>query len=134
MLDMPLQVRRAVNLLWFLMFAAIVAMLFEFDATTLEAGSEFASFLWPFLIGTFIFNALLIFCISRQHNWARIVLLLFTMAGAIMMFWPGLELESVSWDRWVSDIAFTVLDLIALYWLFTGPGAKWFSSRGKKAF
>ena len=71
---------------------------------------------------------------TRRHNWARIVLLLFAIAGAIMMFWPGIEFESLSWDHWVSDIAFTVLDSVALYWLFTGPGAKWFSSREKGAF
>ena len=46
---------------------------------------------------------------------------------------PGLA-EAGSWHRWISDVAFLFLDVMALYWLFSGTGAKWFSERNAGAF
>ncbi len=129
---MPPQVRRAVILLWITLVAAIASMVFAFDVATF-AEPEMASFLWPFLIGTFILNVVLIYYISRRRNWARVVLLLLTIGGIIVMLWPFDDV-TVTWDSVVSDAAFTALDVIALYWLFTGPGAAWFARRNEGAF
>jgi peptidoglycan/LPS O-acetylase OafA/YrhL len=130
---MPPQVRRAIVLLWLLLIAAILAMLFAFDWTTIATDPEMASFIWPFVIGSFIVNAILIYFTGRRHNWARIILLLLTVGGLIVMVVP-FDDEPRSWAAWAPDIGFAVLDLIAVYWLFTGAGAAWFSRRNERAF
>ncbi|HET7732111.1 MAG TPA: hypothetical protein VFK48_18960 [Usitatibacter sp.] len=131
-MEMPPQVRRAVILLWIALVAAIGSMVFAFDVAAF-ADPEMASFVWPFLIGTVILNAALIHYISRRRNWARVVLLVLTIAGIAVMVWPFDDV-ALTWDSLVSDVAFTALDVIALYWLFTGPGAVWFARRNAGAF
>jgi hypothetical protein len=90
--------------------------------------------MWAIMISVLILNAILIVCISRRQNWARIVLLLVTIGGFAMMLWPDIYASPLPRDWWVSNIAFDVLSVLAIYWLFTGAGAAWLSRRSDGAF
>jgi hypothetical protein len=90
---------------------------------------------WPLLgmyFGTFVLLGIPIYFVWRRRNWARIVLLLLTIAGVAATFW--FPPEGASFSEWSVEIALTGAELLALYWLFTGPGAAWFSKRSEGAF
>ena len=90
---------------------------------------EYEMFAWLALFVGFAIPASLIFFVSRQRNWARIVLLLLTVGGLslIVAFWNEDPTEPI-WSK-ASTIFTGVLDLIALYWLFSRPASQWFASR-----
>ncbi len=74
-------------------------------------------------------NALLIYVASRRRNWARIMLLLLTIAGlSLYVIWPT-DFFSDPWWSWVPTGLATVLEVAALGMLFLGDGAKWYSNR-----
>jgi hypothetical protein len=126
-------------LLWFLLFAAVATTVFAFDTFATEIAvvtstSDPASLMWPIFVAVFILDAILVVYISRRKNWARIILLIFTIFSMAVMLWPDIYSSPLSWDWWVSNMAFAALELLALYWLFTGAGAAWFSRRNEGAF
>ena len=82
--------------------------------------------LWLLLVFVWGFWALLTFLIGRRHNWARMVTLLFFVAGLAFWFWDYKLLADRPPYSLAVEIIDTVLSAIALYWLFTGPGAQWF--------
>jgi hypothetical protein len=127
---MPAQVRKAVILLWVVLLISIVAMLLEFDWAEWKDEPVWISWL-VFVVGYGI-SAIPIVFVARRHNWARIALLLLTIAAvcATVYLWPYAD----SWWSQASDVAFLTLDFVALYWLFTGSGATWFAKRQQGAF
>lgn len=123
---MPPQVRRAVIVLWVALLASIGIMLVTLDPAELGVDAEMAPLFWPFAVGSYVVNVVLVYLTSRRRNWARIVLLVLTVIGFALMVSPFNELPQ-SWASWTTDILLAALDLVAMYWLFTGPGAAWFS-------
>jgi peptidoglycan/LPS O-acetylase OafA/YrhL len=122
--DKPAQVRRAVIILWTSLAIGIAQELLNLDSHAKEY--------WAIVVlttgGMFAINALLIHLVSRGRNWARIVLLILTIAGLpVYVLWPG-EYFTDLWSLVVTCLGI-VLDLTALAMLFTGKGAKWYSSR-----
>ena len=89
---------------------------------------EFEVIMWALMVGAVLFTAVLIYFVSRRHNWARILLLVLTVIGLAMymVYPPELSIEPV-WSIFVT-VGITVMDVIAIYWLFSGSGAKWYSS------
>jgi ABC-type Fe3+-siderophore transport system permease subunit len=127
----PVQIQWAVVLLGLSLIAGFIAgageMAFGF--------AEEPEFEWLFLgvfFGSFVLMGIPIYFVWRRRNWARIVLLLLTIAGVATTFW--LPPEGASFREWSMEIALTGADLLALYWLFTGSGAAWFSKRSEGAF
>jgi peptidoglycan/LPS O-acetylase OafA/YrhL len=123
--DKPSQVRRAVILLW-------ISLAIGVAESVLNPGLHAQDDL-PISIlvmgGTYAINALLIHLVSRGRNWARIVLLLLTFAGLSMyMVFPGEVFTGPWWSVTLTGLGI-VLDVTALAMLFTGKGAKWYSSR-----
>ena len=128
---MPAQVRNAIRLLWFLLAAGAVAMLVGYDSFAAEMGSvvpasDFAIAAAVGIVVAFGGEGLLIVLISRRKNWARILQLLLTLGGFASLLWPESYPDPVTWDLVVSNVGFTGLELLALYWLFTGPVRAWF--------
>ena len=133
---MPAQVRNAVWLLWFLLAASAAAMLVAFQSSEYESfAAEMGSFIPGFNVavvmalsmgGTLALEGLLIVFISRRKNWARIIQLVLTLGGLAVVLWPEGYPDALTWDLVVADVAFTGLQLLALYWLFTGPAPAWF--------
>ena len=134
-IDLPVQVRNAFLLLWA-----------SFAITTLEgvialfvpglSEDEFGHFLWWFLVGTFLLaaaNAYIIYCASCRRNWARNVLLglaLFFLALVLVSHYM-LPTEWGEEDWWsnATSGACAMMDAIAIYWLFTGAGARWYATK-----
>ena len=131
---MPVQVRRAVILLWLTLLISIIATPFS-ELSELEStvGNDAPAWLfWLFFVAGYGIVAIPIVFIARRHNWARIVLLLLTIGTFLVTiyFWPYAD----SWWSLASDVGFLALDIVALYWLFTGSGAEWFIKRKEGAF
>jgi hypothetical protein len=90
---------------------------------------RFAGFMLGAMIISFLIPAVLILFIARRKNWARIAQLALVAIGLAMYFVYPPEMSSESlWDD-LSSVLITFLDLVALYWLFFGPGRVWFASR-----
>lgn len=122
----PAQVTWAVRLLWAVLLVAVLTAIPQYlEPLPPEAGMSQWS-LWILMAFVWAFWALLTFLVSRRHNWARIATLLFFIFNLAFWVW---DYETMS-DRPGYGLAFefidTVLTTVALYWLFTGPGAKWF--------
>ena len=89
---------------------------------------EFEVIVGAILVGSVLFAAVLIYFVSRRHNWARILSLVLTVIGlaTYVVYPPELSIEPV-WSI-VVIVGITVMDVVAIYWLFSGSGAKWYSS------
>ena len=130
---MPPQVRRAIWLLWFMLAVAAISMVVAWESFAAElSAAEFKMYISTTAAAATMavivaLQALLIVFISRRHNWARIVLLILILVGCAAALWPEWYPDSMSWDWWVSNVAFTGLEFLALYWLFTGPARAWFT-------
>jgi hypothetical protein len=134
-IDSPTQVRNAFLLLWG-----------SFALATVDSGialfvsgfsdDELGYLLWLLLAITSVLlvaNAYVIYCASRRRNWARIVLLallIFSVALTLVMhfMWPA-ELGDEDFWSDATTAALVIMDAIALYWLFTGAGARWYAAK-----
>ena len=119
-------------LLWVSFIVAIIVGVAELPSFELPEEMEFRGFMYWVFVVTFAISAGLIVFISRRHNWARIGLLLLTIAGGVATILVPPDNASIR--EWVVEIGCTAAELLALYWLFTGEGATWFSKRPKGAF
>lgn len=119
--EAPAQVRRAMVLLWASLVLGTLAFLVEAGA---DEDSE--AVLWASVFTFTVPGVLLNIFTAWRHNWARWVLLVFTLAGLALYACYPPDL-SQGWVRMAGELLVSVLDLVALYWLFTGEGARWFS-------
>ena len=134
-IDSPPQVRNAFVLLWAsLAIATLESVIALFVPGFSE--EELGNSLWWFLSISFVLlaaNAYLIYCASRRKNWARVVLLVVTVliAGAVVfayLVWPS-EWGEEDWWSSATSMGCTAMEAIALFWLFTGAGAKWYTAK-----
>jgi hypothetical protein len=133
--DSPIQVRNAFLLLWA-----------SFALTTLESiialfvpeliDAELRYLLWSSIAVSFLLlvaNAYFIYCASRRRNWARIVLLALLLLSQVLVSVTRVMCPTALGDEdfWsvATTSAYFVMDAIALYWLFTGAGARWYAAR-----
>lgn len=124
--ETPGQVRNALALLW----ASLLLTNVDVLASGLPAEDFFDAAMWLVLSAIVGFNAYLIFLVSRRKNWARIALLIITVlvAGAVLA-WPP-EIGSDPWWSVLLIGVSTVADVVAMIWLFSGPGRAWFKLGG----
>jgi hypothetical protein len=119
----PKKVRLAVNLLWLSLALAV-------PVCYLGTVRSVAAALFPLMVAIYVFvfgfYALLYVQVYRGKNWARIVVLILALIGALFLFFqqdgptaPGLLERSL-------DLVSTLLDFSAMYLVFTKPGAAWF--------
>lgn len=124
-----MQVQRAVTLLWVSLVLGAIVVLVDIDSILF---GEMEGFMWWFpaavLVTYALLGALIVF-VSRRHNWARILLLVLTVMGTILVLvpWPGIDDNYWTISNATSEIGFLVLDGVALLWLFTGEGGAWFA-------
>jgi len=96
------------------------------DATTftrLGFNLRIATLVSAVLVATFIFFA------ARRRHWARVALLVSTLAGWCLWLlgfsWFRTGAEYGGW-RWLGYGTLTAFELTALVLLFFGPGARWY--------
>ena len=123
----PTQVQRAIVLLWASFALGTLDTVLNWEPLDPTLG-EFEVIMGAILVGSVLFAAVLIYFVSRRHNWARILSLVLTVIGLAMyvVYPPELSIEPV-WSI-VVTVGITVMDVVAIYWLFSGSGAKWYSS------
>lgn len=124
--EAPIQVRKAVALLWVDFLLAAIDNTIFLTAPDAEIENVFSFFLaahcFFFAVGT-----ALIYFVSKRHNWARVTYLVLTIVSApvyALLCW--LEL---SWSDITYAITSSFLEAVALVWLFSGAGAEWYKTR-----
>jgi hypothetical protein len=133
----PTQVRNAFLLLW----ASLALTTLESGIALFELGFSddevvYVYLSWLVLATCFVFlcaNAYVIYRASRRKNWARIVLLalflLFQVLNSVArVIWPT-ELGDEDFWSTATTSAYFVMDAVALYWLFSGAGARWYAAK-----
>ncbi len=119
----PSIVNRAVAALW-------VAYALTFTHAIIAIGDRWTS--WPpeqvvyIQAGSELFNALLIYCISRGQYWARLVYAV-TLGVRTLNVIRYLPADWADSHSLVVITAFSfACQYAAMYWLFTEPGRRWF--------
>jgi hypothetical protein len=80
-----------------------------------------------FLVLLGLYATLITFA-SRRKNWARITLLVLAVITIAGYFLLPSETPAPWWTEANTWISF-VLEWVALYWLFTGAGARWYANK-----
>lgn len=124
--ERPRQVRLAVALLWLSFVIGIPTWLLG-AARNPEHGYEPVALVVTALL--FAFSALLNLLIYKGANWARIVILVFALIGAVFLLLPLDEPHPPGLLEKALYVADLLLQVPALYLLFTAPGSLWFKRR-----
>lgn len=92
----------------------------------------FMAEMWILLALTTLFVAFLIHHASMRRNWARCGLLVITVLAVTLYIAFFMERESSAWE-WTAFTLSAALEGVALYWLFTGEGARWYAITSAEA-
>ena len=127
----PTQIRNAFLLLWASFAISLIDSVFTLFVPGFSE-EELGFFRWlmfPLFFVGFAASAYVIYCASRRKKWARVVLLLLTMfAGVLLFAWPSDWDNEACWSTLVTT-GCLIMDTVAVIWLFSGEGAKWFSAQ-----
>ncbi len=94
--------------------------------------AEFYPVIAVITIVVFAANAALIWLIGRRRNWARIVMLIVVLAVLPLLFFGEWQDDTSLLDivlEWLSSI----LEVLAMYLLFSGDSASWFRQSDESA-
>ena len=127
----PVQVTRAVVLLWAALSVAIVAGMPLYVEPVPAGVSQWS--VWLLLGVVCGFWALMTALIGRRHNWARVVTLVLFVGGLVVSILDYKSLVARPAYSLVIEVLTTIMTGIALYWLFTEPAASWFRKRHRHA-
>ena len=119
----PKHVRVAVALLWVSFALGVPAWALS---AMRDPENSLGTFTVVFTLLMFAFSALLNVMIYRGKNWARIVTLIFGLLGVLFSLVLLVMPNPPSAIENAITFLGLVLDFIALYLLFTKPGAMWF--------
>jgi hypothetical protein len=133
----PTQVRNA----FLLLRASLALTSLESGIALFESGFSddevvYVYLSWLFLAIYFVFfaaNAYFIYRASRRKNWARVALLALFLLFQVLIavtraMWPT-ELGDEDFLSAATTSAYFVMDAVALYWLFSGAGARWYAAK-----
>jgi hypothetical protein len=125
--DTPPQVRRAIILLWITQLLVVVDAVLTMVYPEPDMAGESAFLVVLFVIVLGLYATLITFA-ARRKNWARITLLVFAVISVIGYFLLPSEIPAPWWTEaniWLSSI----LEIVALFWLFSGAGARWYANK-----
>jgi len=121
----PRQVSFAVGLLWASLLLSLPSLIFSISG---ESGNSVAlAAIIGLVLVIYALVACLNICISRGRNWARFVSLMFVLLGLGMLVFMPKTPETTAIEQIVSGLT-TLLDVVAMYLLFTKPGSLWFKA------
>jgi hypothetical protein len=121
--ERPRQVLYAVVLLW---VSLVLGMPTAYHEHQKAATDESASFVLIVMAVVYAFEACLNVFAARGYNWARIVLLIFSSIAAVSFLATIKEYLEDPVVYFALDASTLVMDAVALYLLFSKPGALWF--------
>lgn len=114
-------------MLWALALGSVVVAILSL----VYPDSEYADSAKEVFVATLVFVAaycLLIHFAARRRNWARVILLVQGVLTVLVVLTLPFTYAEPLWDEVVA-LLFTVAEVVALYWLFTGAGAEWYRTR-----
>lgn len=118
--DAPPRARIAIIVLWTSVLLTLVQTLlgdFMSGSSNISAMAVVLA-----IYGIVIFRA------SRRHNWARYVLLLWTVLGLVVYVTSFRFDAQPWWDSFLSVVSFAI-ELFAIYMLFTDAAGQWYRSK-----
>ena len=124
----PREARLATNLLWISLGIGPVNFALQFDYLQSQASTGFV-----FTVSgiTFVVVGVLIYFISTGRNWARITFLVLFLVGLTQ----AISQLTATFDRstltGLLSLGQALLQIVALYLIFSRPGASWFAKRVK---
>lgn len=121
----PKQVRVAVTLLWASFAMGFPGVYLEYQHVTSAAE---AIVLTVIMVAACAFAALLNVKIARGRNWARWAFLVMMFLTLLSYLAPDDPTRVVSLTESALSVTSSVLDAVALYLVFSWPGALWFRS------
>jgi hypothetical protein len=116
----PSQAQTAIILLWLSALVTLLQAVVE-DLITNGATVGVVAFVLA-IYGLVIFRA------SRRHNWARYVLLIWAVSGAVVYALDFQNEIRPLWVNMLNAVSF-ILEFIAVYLLFTGAASEWYRRR-----
>ena len=122
-MEKPKSVSLAVNLSWASLVLGVVKIIVDSNGPTHQSPLIFVAFV---LIITSALIVFLIFKISAGKNWARITLLVFFLLGMVPEIFIVLTEFARSAIVGIISVAQVLLQVYALFLLFTKPGSEWF--------
>jgi hypothetical protein len=120
----PTRVRNAVSLLWLSLITSLVVLMFDSSATMKSVPP---AMLYTIVAITTFIMVLLIYKIGQGRNWARITLLVLFLFGLISYVSALTDLFDRSVVGGALSSAQTIMQMVALYFVFSKPGSLWFS-------
>lgn len=125
--DTPPQVRQAIILLWITQILGVVdaGLTLMFPEPDMVGETGFLVVIFMIVLG--LYDTMIAFAAKRK-NWARIALLISAVITTTGVFLLPSETPDPWWTEanfWISSI----LEMIALYWLFSGAGAQWYANK-----
>lgn len=125
--DTPRQVRQAIILLWITQVLVVVdaGLTLMFPEPDMAGETAFLVVLFVVILGLY---ATLITFAAKRKNWARITLLVFAVISFAGYFLLPSEIPTPWWAEaniWLS----TILEVVAMYCLFSGAGARWYAGK-----
>jgi hypothetical protein len=121
--EKPKQVIYAVWLLWLAIPLGIPGSIYEYQR--MPEDQQGLGFL-VFYVALYVFAMVLNIFISRGHNWARILTLFFFVVAFATYAALFNEYSTYPFVPLASNIIVLILEVIAVYLLFTNPGKLWF--------
>jgi uncharacterized membrane protein len=119
-LDAPPRVRTAIILLWVsLLVTLIQTLLDDFLSNTSAIGA---------VAVVLAIYGLVVFRASRRHNWARYVLLIWTILAATL-YLTNVGADAQPWWDYLLVVASFIAEIVAVYLLFTGGVGQWYRPR-----
>lgn len=124
----PTRVRRAFVFLW-VSFAIALSEAIASEVIAALAGEEVFALMWAFLALAFGAGAYFIYSASLRKNWARLILLAITTMSVLgNVVWASDWIEQPWWSA-TTFVVCVVMELVALYWLFTEEGTQWYRAQ-----
>jgi hypothetical protein len=124
--ERPRQVFYAVVLLWISLVVAVPMVYWEHQ----RAPEEAASFYWVLVLMVLGLAVVVNIFIWQGRNWARILFLVLAVISVLSFVGTIDEILSHSATEIVLNVATLAIDVVAMYLLFTKPGALWFRRAG----
>ena len=124
--ETPRQVRRAIAFLWASCALGVLqsGLLLAFDPTMRD---ELGIMILLMTVANALF-AFVVFSASKRKNWARILLLIGVLLTPAYFLVPW-EPPDPWWATALVAVSF-VIEATAMFWLFSGAGARWYAEKG----
>jgi len=126
-MEKPQTVWLGVNLLWASLAISVIAS--ALDPTGIMHKQSIPLPVVALLVAVLAVMALLTYMISIGKNWARIVFLVWIIGTAILSLNVILDVLKISVVAGITNMLQTLLQLVAMWLVFTPSARPWFRSR-----